>query len=229
MTGSSSPRPPRRSHARSNHARILAAAREELGRDPDASLDEIARAAGVVRRTLYGHFPNRLALVAALAEEARVSLEEAFTGARDPGADPPVALARMVLASWAVGDRYRMLISLGRRDLGEESIRAALAPGRAQATAILERGQKDGSFADHLPAPVLALATESLAVAILESQVSTDWTDPTGEAGATAVLIAAGVAPDSARRYVQAVLSEDHQPEGAQDMPGRGDELPVRA
>ena len=70
MTAGSPARLPRRSHARSNHARILAAAREELSRDPDASLDEIARAAGVVRRTLYGHFPNRQALLAALAEEA---------------------------------------------------------------------------------------------------------------------------------------------------------------
>ncbi len=42
------PAQPRRSHARSNRVRLLAAAREELGRDPDASLDEIARAAGVV-------------------------------------------------------------------------------------------------------------------------------------------------------------------------------------
>jgi hypothetical protein len=104
-----------------------------------------------------------------------------------------------------------MLISLGRRDLGEESIRAALAPVRAEATGILERGQKDGTFADHIPAPVLALATESLAMALLESQGPTGWSDPNGEAGATAVLIAAGVAPTLARRYVRTVLTEDHQ------------------
>ena len=115
--------------ARDNHARILAAAREELGRDPDASLDEIARAAGVVRRTVYGHFPNRRALIAALAAEATQAVAEAFT-ATSPGTDPRAALARMVLASWPAGDRYRMLISLGRRDLGGETIRAALAPAR---------------------------------------------------------------------------------------------------
>jgi AcrR family transcriptional regulator len=85
----SPPRPPQRSHARSNHARILAAAREELSRDPDASLDEIARAAGVARRTLYGHFPNREALVTALTGEARQSLEEALTAARCRGDAPP--------------------------------------------------------------------------------------------------------------------------------------------
>jgi hypothetical protein len=99
-----------------------------------------------------------------------------------------------------------MLISLARRDLGEEGIHAALAPARAEATAIIERGQKDGTFADHLPAALLALATESLAVTLLESQASANWSDPAGEAGATAVLIAAGVAPAEARRYVRAIL-----------------------
>ena len=132
--------------ARDNHARILAAAREELGRDPDASLDEIARAARVVRRTVYGHFPNRRALIAALA---------------------------------------------------------------AEATAILERGQHNGTFATDLPGPVLALALDSLALALLESQASTGWSDPTGEAAATTILIAAGVTPASARRYVHTARHED--------------------
>ena len=211
MTARSPTGLPQRSHARSNHARILAAARQELSRNPDASLDEIARAAGVVRRTLYGHFPNRQALISALAEEARQALAEALIPARGPGDGPPTGLARLVLATWAVGDRYRMLISLARRDLGEDRIRAALAPVRAAATALLERGQRDGAFARHLPAPVLALATESLALAILESQASTGWNDPTGEAGATAVLIAAGVSPAPARRCVRAILDEDSQ------------------
>ncbi len=201
---------PRRSHARSNRVRLLAAAREELGRDPDASLDEIARAAGVVRRTLYGHFPSREALIDALATEAEERLEDAFMAARRPGAEPPAALAGLVLASWEVGDHYRMLISLARRRLGEERLRAILAPARAEAAAILDRGQQDGSFGTHLPAPVLALATESVVLALLESQPSprrsAQWSDPTGAAAATAVLVTAGVAPAAARNYVQAAL-----------------------
>jgi AcrR family transcriptional regulator len=204
------PGQPRRSQARSNRVRLLAAAREELGRDPDASLDEIARAAGVVRRTLYGHFPNREALIDALATEAEERLEEAFTAARRPGAEPAAALAGLVLASWQVGDHYRMLISLARRRLGEERLRAILAPARAEAAAILERGQQDGSFGTHLPAPVLALATESVVLVLLESQPSAprtaQWSDPTGQAAATAVLVTAGVAPAAARNYVQAAL-----------------------
>src|SRR6201996_1968649 len=140
-TGSPSrPAAPQRRHARSNRAKLLAAARTELSRDPDASLDEIARAAGVVRRTLYGHFPSREALIDALATEARERLGEAFTAARRPGAEPPTALAGLVLASWEVGDHYRMLISLARRRLGEERLRAILAPARAEAAGGRGRG-----------------------------------------------------------------------------------------
>jgi AcrR family transcriptional regulator len=200
---------PQRSHARSNRARIVATAREELSRDPEASLDEIARAAGVVRRTLYGHFPNRQALLEALADEASEAVTEAAAVARRPGDDPATAFARMTIAVWAAGDRYRMLISLGRRALGEEGIRAALAPVRDEALAILARGQRDGVFADHLPAPVLAQALESMTLTLMEMDEGTGWSDPTGEAAATAVLIAAGTRPDAARRCVRAISTVD--------------------
>lgn len=56
--------PPNRAR---NRARILAAARQGLRDDPDASLDSIARAAGLATRTLYGHFANRQALSAMIS------------------------------------------------------------------------------------------------------------------------------------------------------------------
>jgi AcrR family transcriptional regulator len=204
MTASTPARLPQRSHARSNRARILAVAREEFSRDPDASLDEIARAAGVVRRTLYGHFPNRQALLAALAEEASAALQDAVAASRHPGDDPPTALARTILAIWPVGDRYRMLIALGRCDLGEETINAALGPSRAAMTSILERGQRDGTFPDCLPAPLLAQALQSFGVALLES----NHPDPEGEAGATAMLMAAGVDSAAARACLRKLLHD---------------------
>jgi AcrR family transcriptional regulator len=198
---------PQGSEARSSRSRILAAGRAELGRDPDASLTVIASAAGVARRTLYQHFPRREALIDALAAEAGQSLEAALAAARRPGAAPPSALARLILASWGVGEHYRMLIALARRRLGEERIRAILAPARAESAAILERGQRDGAFATHLPAPVLALATESVVLLLLET-ASADGSDLSGEAAATAVLIAAGVTARAARRTVQAIFAE---------------------
>jgi AcrR family transcriptional regulator len=56
----------RRADARRNIERILDAAVEELAEDPDVSMEAVARRAGVVRATLYVHFPTREALIAAV-------------------------------------------------------------------------------------------------------------------------------------------------------------------
>lgn len=52
-----------RADAQQNRSRILDVAREALTADPEASLNSIAKAAGVGAGTLYRHFPNRGALV----------------------------------------------------------------------------------------------------------------------------------------------------------------------
>lgn len=200
----------RRRGGRSNHDRILEAAREELGRNPDASLDDIAKAAGVVRRTIYGHFPNRKALIGALAAEAQQALIAALGSARRDDAPPVEGLARMVLASAGVGDRYRMLISLGRRDLGEQAVRETLTPARAMATALIERGQADGSMSRHLSAPMLALATEAVALTLLDTAAVAQIAQldqNLGEAAAVAVLVAAGVEPSTAQETVRAATA----------------------
>lgn len=61
---------PMRADARRNYDKILATARIVFGeRGTDASLDEIARRAGVGPGTLYRHFPTREALVDALMQD----------------------------------------------------------------------------------------------------------------------------------------------------------------
>ncbi|MER5446975.1 TetR/AcrR family transcriptional regulator [Streptomyces sp. NPDC002766] len=200
-----------RGDARSNRRRILATARQKLRDDPDASLDSIAVAAGVARRTFYGHFSSRQALIADLTLEAAQAVHQAFAASRIPDADPLEAMARMVLAAWAVGDQYRMLVSLGRHHLGHETIRTTLAPAREEAIATIRRGQREGVFAHHLPAPVLAQALEALTLALAEEHSVSTWTDPTGEAAATAVLVAAGVAPQVAAFCARSVLHESGQ------------------
>ncbi|MET9062899.1 helix-turn-helix domain-containing protein [Streptomyces antibioticus] len=69
---------PQRRHAWANRRRILDAARGTLSADPDTTVEDIARAAGVARRTLYGHFATRDALLAALADDAVRTLRQAF-------------------------------------------------------------------------------------------------------------------------------------------------------
>ncbi|MGV9453035.1 TetR family transcriptional regulator [Streptomyces sp. NPDC003635] len=197
-------RVPQRRNARSNRARILATARQELGRNPDITLEELARASGVVRRTLFGHFPGRAALLEALAEEAAEALRAAVAEGVREGEPAERAFAHFMLAMWPVGDRYRMLLALAQRDLGKERVTETLAPSRVAATAILERGQREGVFHSELPAAVLSAGLEAMTVALLE-EVNTGALEDDGTRSATAALIAAGVPRERARRIVEDV------------------------
>ena len=201
-------REPLRSNSRSNRARILATARQELGRNPDVTLEEIARAAGVVRRTLFGHFPGRAALLDALAEEASEALRGVVAREPDVVEAPERAFGRFVLSIWSVGDRYRLLLALARQDLGMERVSEVLAPARDAATCVLERGQRAGVFHDHLPAVVLSSALEALTISLLESVNTGAWEDD-GTQTAVAVLVAAGVPEKEASAVVESVATEE--------------------
>jgi len=61
---------PRRADARRNHEQLVEQARIAFAESGvDASLDEIARRAGVASGTLYRHFPTRLDLIEAVLAE----------------------------------------------------------------------------------------------------------------------------------------------------------------
>jgi AcrR family transcriptional regulator len=64
------PGPPRRADARRNYERLLSAAETALNaHGANASLDDIARAAGVGNATLYRHFPTRERLIEAVYDQ----------------------------------------------------------------------------------------------------------------------------------------------------------------
>jgi AcrR family transcriptional regulator len=82
------PARPLRADARRNRARILEVARDTFkARGADASLEEIARGAGVGIGTLYRHFPTRNALLDAMFRESVEALC-AEADERSAAADP---------------------------------------------------------------------------------------------------------------------------------------------
>ncbi|MEV4998125.1 TetR/AcrR family transcriptional regulator [Streptomyces niveus] len=77
MASSSSGAPPRpmRADARRNYQRVLREARAAFAEHgTDASLEDVARRAGVGIGTLYRHFPTRQALMSAVFQEALADL-----------------------------------------------------------------------------------------------------------------------------------------------------------
>lgn len=117
-------RPPGRADARRNYDALLRAASEVIGSaGPDASLDEIARRAGVGNATLYRHFPTRRDLVVAVCvDEVEIlcALGERLRSGEHPGR----ALARWLGA-------YIEHVS-ARRGLG-----AAMMTGRPDDSAVV--------------------------------------------------------------------------------------------
>jgi AcrR family transcriptional regulator len=83
------PGAPRRADAQRNRDRLLAAAQTALNtHGADASLDDIAKAAGVGNATLYRHFPTRAALIEAVYDHriaALCALATELSRTREPG------------------------------------------------------------------------------------------------------------------------------------------------
>ncbi len=83
-----------RADARRNRDQILAAAKRWFSvQGPDVPMEEIARAAGVGIGTLYRRFPDREALIQAVARD---SFEKALAEARAAVAEEPTAWEALV-------------------------------------------------------------------------------------------------------------------------------------
>jgi AcrR family transcriptional regulator len=87
----------------------------------------IASAAGVVRRTVYGHFPSRLDLVRALTERAVAEMTAVLSDVSGSGVAADAAWAGFIARLWPVAHRYRVLLALRRGEYGEAAYGAVFA------------------------------------------------------------------------------------------------------
>ncbi|HWD77373.1 MAG TPA: TetR/AcrR family transcriptional regulator [Kribbella sp.] len=140
----------RRADAQRNIAAILTAAAECLSRNPAASTSEIAKAAGVGRVTLYGHFPSRAELVDAVFVQAIATGEETL-GKVDLTGEPRAALSRLIESSWHLVDQFTALLVAAQEALPPGRVRELHADPMARVERLLERGRSEGVFRTDLP------------------------------------------------------------------------------
>ena len=155
-------------HARVSSAILEAAAAVLAERGEQASMADVAAAAGMARATVYRYFPNREALFEALG---RLALEEA--GERlEAGRLEEVAVAqafeRAVRALAAVGDSFVVVSRESARTDPEEFERRVASPLRG----LIERAQSSGEVRDDLPASWLMESLIGIIVSGMQSRPS---------------------------------------------------------
>jgi AcrR family transcriptional regulator len=164
-------RPRRRADAERNIAAILDAALRCFGEDAQATMADIARAAGVGRVTLYAHFSSReelleAALDRALAEVAAASAAVDAEASADMTADE--VLRHHIRSSWWVLDRHRQLFAVAARSLPPQRLRERHAPALGDFDELVARGQAEGVFRTDLPVDWLVTVIYSLSHAAAE-------------------------------------------------------------
>ena len=136
----------RRADAERSVAAILDAALTALASDPDSSMSAIARRAGVVRATIYVHFPTRESLLDAVMEHGVARVAEATRGAEPQRGEPVEALERVLRATWRQLAEFHGLLALNTARLSAEELHRRHLPVLEQLQPLIERGREQGVF-----------------------------------------------------------------------------------
>jgi AcrR family transcriptional regulator len=144
--------PRRRADAQRSIERILDAAVDALTDDLDASMSEIARRAGVVRATIYVHYPTRDALLDAVTERALREIGRVIDAAEPQRGEPVEALRRVIAATWRHLGRYHALVAITTSTATSEEVHERHTPVLDQLLPLIQRGQAGGAFRTDVPA-----------------------------------------------------------------------------
>jgi AcrR family transcriptional regulator len=150
-----------RADAARNRQRVLAAAEELFARRGagNVTMEEIARAAGVGKGTLYRRYPDRASIAVALLDEHERALQERLLGGPPPlgpGAPPAERLAAFYAAMVDLLERH-VHLALGAETGERRFATGAYGFWRAHVHALLLEARGQGSENGWLDAMVDAL------------------------------------------------------------------------
>ncbi|GAA4993087.1 TetR/AcrR family transcriptional regulator [Yinghuangia aomiensis] len=135
------PARPLRADAERSVRTILEAAERVLAKDPGASMEQIATAAGVARTTVHRRFANRQVLIEALALSAARQLADAVEDGRPDTAPPLVAMHRITANVLQVKSAWAFALELpGDADSAATLLHQDIA---RRCVAVLKRAQDD--------------------------------------------------------------------------------------
>lgn len=169
---------PLRADARRNRERILASAGELFAsHGHKAQMEDIAAHCGLGMGTLYRHFPNKQALLTAMAGErfrGTAELARAAEDIADPGEAFETVLRGYLEA--ADGDAGFQLALMGSVEVAWEGIEREKAEFSAVVTRIVDRAIAAGSIrADFTMSDFTMLANGVIATMYFKPGGSPDW------------------------------------------------------
>ena len=130
-----------------------------------ASMNDVAAAAGVARATVYRYFPNRQALLDELARAAVSDADERLAAARIDEVPPEEGVARAVRALVDLGDSFVLLARDRARSDPERFERRVMQPLRE----LFKRGQDAGDIRRDIASAHLTESLIGLIVGVVTS------------------------------------------------------------
>lgn len=128
-----------------DRTQVLHSAAALLSRKATATMDEVARAAGIGRATLHRHFAGRDALVRALEELGIQELETALDRARLDEGPADEAVRRLVAGMEPMAPLLSFLVTENQLFEGDQQ-NEGWARLDARVSALFRRGQEQGTF-----------------------------------------------------------------------------------
>jgi AcrR family transcriptional regulator len=114
-------------------------------------MEEIARAAGVSRQTIYAHYPSRDALLQAVTQHLATEAARHLDALDLDGGSAAHALGRWVDAAWTLMERYPVLLTpaiVASAEDDELGLHEPIIGGLIQ---LIERGRRDREFDPAMP------------------------------------------------------------------------------